>query len=79
MTLKTEQNTAEMEHRILEAGEVSSSINGHTRDFSADFEHGQWWLTCLNCGAQWSVVDASGGSSLDGFDFELVSEGDESC
>jgi len=36
-----------------------------------DFEHGQWFITHLPTGAQWSVNDSS-----DGFDFEQISEGD---
>lgn len=39
------------------------------------FEHGQLWVEC-SCGAQWSVCDASGGDSVDGFTFEQVSQGD---
>lgn len=39
---------------------------------SADFEHGQWWITDLDTGAQWSVVDTSRG-----YDFEQVTEGEE--
>lgn len=40
-----------------------------------DFEHGCWWVTDLVSGAQWAVVDAHGGHSVDGFDFEQVTEG----
>ena len=73
--LKTEINTPEMEARILDAAE--GPLNPpHALNFSADFEHGQWWVTCAACGAQWSVVDANTPS---GFDFEAVSEGDSYC
>lgn len=73
--LKTEQNTRAMESRILRAfrewwGTSPIQIRPH-----ADFEHGQWWVTDLVSGAQWSVADASGGRSVDGFDFENVTEG----
>ena len=37
-----------------------------------NFEHGQWWVTDLDTGAQWSVVDSS-----DGFDFEEVTPAEE--
>jgi hypothetical protein len=37
-----------------------------------NFEHGQWWITDLDTGAQWSVVDSS-----DGFDFEEVTPAEE--
>jgi hypothetical protein len=39
--------------------------------YQYDFEHGQWWVTELGTGRQWSVVDTS-----NGFDFEIVSVGD---
>ena len=44
------------------------------RRLQVDFEHGQWWVTDVDKGGQWSVVDAVGGSSVDGFDFERVTE-----
>lgn len=37
-------------------------------------EHGQLWVTCSACGAQYSVANTSSG-----IDFEEVSYGDESC
>lgn len=37
-------------------------------------EHGQDWLTCLDCGAQWSIVDSNFGE-----DYEQVTEGDGYC
>lgn len=52
--------------------------------YSADFEHGQWWITCRETGHQWSVVDtvfhhAEGNvlHLIHGFDFETVTEGSE--
>ena len=47
------------------------------RGLSAVYEHGQWWVEHRPSGAQWSVVDAEGGGSVDGFDFEQVTQGDE--
>lgn len=38
------------------------------------YEHGQTWLTCLQCGSQWGVH-----SSFDGFIFEEVCGGDWYC
>jgi hypothetical protein len=79
--LKTEQNTAKMEERVLRAFRKWAAFripfSGLSRDISANFEHGQWWVTQIDTGAQWSVVDAEGGSSVDGFDFEQVTEGEE--
>lgn len=72
--LKTETNTVTMERRILAA--ARASLGTELGKFYADFEHGQWWITRISTGDQWSVVDAEGGSSVDGFDFELVTEGD---
>lgn len=70
--LKTEQNTRTVERRVLRAFRV---IYGTRRGrLQADFEHGQWWITDLRSGGQWSVVDASGGRSVDGFDFEQVTD-----
>lgn len=43
-------------------------IGAHTR-LQRDREHGQLWLTCLDCGAQWHDDDA----------LEQVSDGDGSC
>ncbi|HYZ41274.1 MAG TPA: hypothetical protein VE687_11715 [Stellaceae bacterium] len=71
MKLKTETNTPEMEKRILAAFAVSGKPQAD--EATADFEHGQWWITTPD-GAQYSVVDAEGGQAIDGFDFELVTE-----
>ncbi len=37
-------------------------------------EHGQTWVTCLDCGAQWSVHESN-----IGLVFEEVSVGDNWC
>lgn len=70
--LKTE-NPKTSERRILRA---ARAILGR-RPLSAFYEHGQWWIEDRDTGAQWSVVDAEGGRSVDGFDFEQVTDGDE--
>jgi hypothetical protein len=41
------------------------------------FEHGQLWILHLPTGAIWSVVDAEGGPSVNGFDFEVIEHGEE--
>lgn len=48
-----------------------------TRHVSAFFEHGNWWVFNLKTGAQYSVVDAEGPNTIDGFDLEQVTDGDE--
>jgi hypothetical protein len=72
--LKTEINTPEMEDRVRSAA-VAAGIGGAV--IQTDFEHGQWWITDIETGAQWSVCDATGGDSVDGFSFEQVTEGDD--
>ncbi|MBU1621883.1 MAG: hypothetical protein KJ604_20700 [Gammaproteobacteria bacterium] len=71
--LQTETNTAAMERRVLRA---AHAILRCPR-LQADFEHGQWWITDLRTGAQWSCVDAEGPGTVNGLDFEQVTEGDE--
>jgi len=71
--LKTETNTPEMESRIRTAFATLHL----PMEFDTDFEHGQWWVTAHTSGRQWSVVDADGPGSVDGFGFEVVTEGDE--
>ena len=50
--------------------EVEASCSEHGSQ--VDFEHGQWFVTNVETGAQWSVIDTSGG-----LDFEQVSDGDD--
>jgi hypothetical protein len=69
--LKTETNTKAMEKRILRAAGIAL---GQRRSLSADFEHGQWWITNRMTGAQWAVDDWDG-HDVDGFGFEQVTEG----
>jgi hypothetical protein len=69
--LRTETNTRTVERAIRRAAQAQ--LIGY-RHFQADFEHGQWWITDLDSGAQWSVQDDN---SEWGFCFEQVSQGDE--
>lgn len=93
--LKTEQNTQTMGERVLRSFRKWARHNGlsikrtitvnggriETRArYNSDFEHGQWWITDLDTGAQWSVCDAEGTEAngvFDGFCFERVTEGEE--
>ncbi len=71
--LKTETNTAAMEKRVRAA---ANAVLGRKR-FQVDFEHGQWWVTELGTGAQWSACDSGPGpDSHGGFCFEQVTQGD---
>jgi hypothetical protein len=76
MPLKTQTNTPAMEKRILKAARARLSRQA-TRHLFAFFEHGQWWIENHKTNAIWSVVDAEGGTAVDGFDFEKVTEGEE--
>lgn len=71
--LQSAINKPTIERRILRA---ARRVLGR-RNLLAFYEHGQWWVEYPPSGAQWSVVDASGGRSVDGFDFERVTEGDD--
>ncbi len=71
--LKTEQNTPQMGTRLLAAAREYFG----REDLQVDFEHGQFWVTNVSTGAQFSVCDAVGGDAVDGFTFEQVTEGDE--
>lgn len=72
--LNTEKNTRAMERRVKRAARDAGLVN--TRNTSAIFEHGQWWIENAHTGAQWSVCDASGPNTVDGFVFEQVTHGD---
>ena len=82
--LNTERNTPTMEKRIRTSfrksqqgyrfgmdGERQPKLARH-RKFTCDFEHGQWWVSDLDTGAQWSVCDSG-----NGFCFEQVTQGEE--
>jgi hypothetical protein len=76
--LKCETNTERMGDEVLDAfrGEEGGIHDEHVQSV---FEHGQWYINCTACGAQWAVNDAEGGAAVCGFDFEQISDGDESC
>jgi hypothetical protein len=65
--LNTEKNTSTIRKRITRAAHKHFGSTGN----NADFEHGQWWITRRD-GSQYSVVDAEGPGTIDGFDFEMV-------
>lgn len=71
--VKAERNTKTMEKRVLA---MARKMLG-TRNVSAFFEHGQWWVVNVKTGAQYSVVDAEGPNTIDGFDLDQISDGDE--
>lgn len=50
--------------------------HGRTEEFH---EHGQRWLQCLDCGAQWSIEPAVSPRGEEYEEGEEVSHGDESC
>lgn len=58
----------------FKASRIADSLDIH--HIHAVFEHGQWWIIAtLNEGNEpdqytYAVVDAEGGDSVDGFDFE---------
>lgn len=72
--LITETNTPAVKRRVLRAARVRL---GRAR-YQADFEHGQWWITNLTTGAQWSVVDCETVDGTPYLDFEQVTQGEES-
>ena len=71
--LMTETNAPTIYRRVLRA---AAARLGRGR-YQADFEHGQWWLTCLPTGRQWSVVDCETQDGISYLDFELVTRGNE--
>lgn len=71
--LTSDTNTRTVERRVLRAAHAALG-----RGLQAVYEHGQWWVVRPRTGAQWSVCDASGPGSVDGFCFESVSAGDAS-
>lgn len=80
MSLLCEQNTQELEKEIDELLQDDRFEDHKAESF---YEHGQWFITCLNCGRLWSVVDVEiavgpfkGATYIDA---ELVESGDESC
>lgn len=70
--LMTETNTPTMEQRVLRTAHAKL----RRRSLQADFEHGQWWVTDLDNGQQWSVVDCETHDGKAYLDFEEVTRGD---
>lgn len=46
---------------------------------TANFDHNQWYIICLDCGASWSVNDAETQEGEEYFSFEQIDEGDGYC
>ena len=75
--LKTE-NPKSSKKRIMAAARVV--LGGGARGNGGCvvvYEHGQWWLIHRMSGAQWSVADATGPGTSDGYGFEMVTEPNE--
>jgi hypothetical protein len=70
MSLKTEQNTTEMQNRVLNAFRLWG--DDPRAKIHAVFEQGQWWVIDTDNGGNWLVCDATGPGTVDGFDFECV-------
>lgn len=67
MQLMTEQNTEAMRRKVITA--AKTHFGG--KNNNAVFEHGQWWIFRPD-GSQYSVIDAEGPGTTNGFDFEMV-------
>ena len=70
--LMTETNTPTMRGKVLRAAKQKLGRG----KYQANFEHGQWWVTRLKDGAQWSVVDCLSTAELPYLDFEQVTRGE---
>lgn len=61
-------------------GQVKQAASEHLDialgDIQTDFEHGQWWVTQLTTGAQWSVFDTVCVRGCEDLGFEQVTKGD---
>ena len=73
--LLSEMNNPAMEQRVLRAARYRLGAAASLR-YQADFEHGQWWVTELGTGAQYSVVTCQTAEGVDYLDFEQVTRGD---
>ena len=72
LPLRCETNTRAMRDEVYTAAMQDLNVS----DIQVDFEHGQWFVTQLSTGAQWSVHDAeSNGNEY--FEFDQISEGDD--
>jgi hypothetical protein len=74
--LKCETNTTAVRKHVIRAARHTLGALHHKQ--SIFFEHGQWWVSCMICGASWSVVDAQQ-NRVDFLDFEEVAHGDNFC
>jgi hypothetical protein len=76
LKLKSEQENPVMERLVRSAFKAwylnTRGIHSTFIEVDTYFEHGHWWVTITPTGATFSVVDAEGGDSVNGFGFELV-------
>lgn len=72
--LITSQNTTRARLRVQAAVHTA---RGMGRPLQFDYEHGQWWVTNVRTGAQWSAVDATPGVKGTGIDFEQITDEDD--
>jgi hypothetical protein len=75
--LKTEQNTPKMEKRVLDAAQQNfKHCQIEDNRIHTIFEHGQWWIRfydeILETERTFSVIDAEGYGTINGFNFEEV-------
>ncbi len=73
--LLTEQDRPDIDARVYDA--ACQVLGVDVDEIRTVFEHGQWWVVNAVSGAQWSVVDAEGPGTVDGFGFEQVTAPDE--
>lgn len=55
------------------------NTEGVHKQIHRHWEHGQGWATCIECGAQWSIVECIDEQGQDCEGFEIVSDGDGFC
>ncbi len=72
MTLRSTVNDRATERTIIEDATAGNPLGDRLQ---ADYEHGQWWVTDLDTGAQWSVTDCQTPDGREYFGFEQVTEG----
>ena len=72
--LKSENSSPRTGDAVM--GAASKKLRGEhgQANLRVFFEHGHWWATCARCGAQWDAVDAEGPGTVNGFDFERVTD-----
>lgn len=69
-TLPSTINSGRIDKRVLRAAyALNLGKHGQLETF---FEHRHWWVRNRETGRIWDAVDAEGGPSVDGFDFEEV-------